>query len=238
MAPKTNLKSHTSTKTSKHTKASENQDTLGNQEQSDDSEYIKFDPSNRRHVDLLWEDLYQHYLLDLLKKDEKFYNETKKLENILKSNPGLAGILVLFKKIVPTIQLNDYEPYRLLYDALVEAEYNHNYNNLCIFVRIATTRLNELRALVKTKYDESNKGLGGNVFSIESTNKEKREGAELLIPLFEEIIRNKQDFYTEYKKTIVPKLIENRKVFLKILCTIIDAKKTIRKSTKSKKRLS
>ena len=67
--------------------------------------------------------------------------------------------------------------------------YNHDYNNLCIFVRIATTRLNEMKSLAETKRKQTDKGLMGNVLSIESTNKENREEAELLVPIFEVIIQ-------------------------------------------------
>ena len=236
MAPKTNAKSPKNTKTSKSKKASVKQDTIKNQKKTDASECIRFDPLDIKHVALFWEDLYQLYLLDLSEKDAKFFKATKELENLLKADPGLAEVLVLFKRIVPTIRLNDLEPYNLLYDALVEMAYNHDYNNLCIFVRIATTRLNEMKSLEKTKRKQSDKGLMGNALSIESTNKENREEAELLVPLFEDIIKNKQDFNSEYINTIVPRLIENRKVFLRILSEIIDYVKTNRKIKEKQKK--
>lgn len=236
MAPKTNAKSPKNTKTSKSKKASVKQDTIKNQKKNDASECIRFDPLDIKHVALFWEDLYQLYLLDLSEKDAKFFKATKGLENLLKADPGLAEVLVLFKRIVPTIRLDDYEPYNLLYEALVEMAYNHDYNNLCIFVRIATTRLNEMKSLEKTKRKQSDKGLMGNALSIESTNKENREEAELLVPLFEDIIKNKQDFNTEYINTIVPRLIENRKVFLRILSEIIDYVKTNRKIKEKQKK--
>ncbi len=236
MAPKTNAKSPKSTKTSKSKKASVKQDTIKNQKKKDASECIKFDPLDTKHVALFWEDLYQLYLLDLSEKDAEFFKATKELENVLKADPGLAEVLVLFKRIVPTIRLDDHEPYNLLYDALVEMAYNHDYNNLCIFVRIATTRLNEMKSLAETKRKQTDKGLMGNVLSIESTNKENREEAELLVPIFEDIIQKKQDFNIEYKNTIVPRLIENRKVFLRILCEITDyVKKNLKNKEKQKK---
>lgn len=236
MAPKTNAKSPKNTKTSKSKKASVIQDTIKNQKTNDASECIKFDPLNIKHVSLFWEDLYQLYLLDLSEKDAEFFKATKELENVLKADPGLAAVLVLFKRIVPTIRLNDHEPYNLLYDALVKMAYNHDYNNLCIFVQIATSRFNEMKSLEKTKRKQSDKGLMGNALSIESTNKENREEAKLLIPLFEDIIKNKLDFNSEYINTIVPRLIENRKVFLRILCEIIRKLKEKQKRTIVKKR--
>ena len=217
MAPKTNTQSPQKTKASKSQKDSVKQDSLVNKKKSDDSNDIVFDPSNICHVALFWDDLYRLYLDYLSIQDEEFYKTVKEAEEALKLVPGLTEILLIFKKIVPTIQLNDYEPFRFLGQAILDVRNFKNCNNLCIFMRIATTRFNELEAFVNNKKNESDKGLGGNSFSTESTNKEKREEAELLLPLFENIILNKLDFDTEYKNTIIPKLVENKKVLFYIL---------------------
>ena len=180
----------------------------------------------------LWENLYYLYKSEISGTNIKLYQTINDLEILLKTIPGLVSVLVLFKKIVPSIQENDRLPFYLLYRAIKDVQEKQDFNFMCIFVQIATTRFNELKTFA-INYMNSQKGHEGNKFSINSINKRKKEEAEVLIPLFYTIIREKRDFNEAYDSVILPALLDNKTNLIK---TIGKLTKGGKKSKKDKER--
>lgn len=228
ISQKTSMKNKFSEKKTLKQKSSLEQNQTEKQEKtSDKSDSIEFNA-------LLWNDLYQLYKSEVSRTDMELYTVINDLETMLKSIPSLVSVLILFKKIIPTIQNGDYGPFLLLCRAIKDVLKENDFNIMCIFVQIATTRFNELEAFAKNTMN-SQKGNEGNALSINSTNKKKKEEAELLIPLFDIIIRERKDFNEAYFSLILPKLIENKKVLMKIINSLSNTgKKT--KSGKIKER--
>ena len=234
MPSKTNRKTPKASKTKKNTEEKIN---LKEQEELDDSCNFEYNPAIITHKALFYDDLYSLFLYDLSIKDAKFYKETKELEDALKSDLRWLGVLILFKRIVPTIPFDDYGPFHFLRDALIEAKYNDDYGKLFVFMRIAETRLQEIERLEENKKNLT-KPMKSRIFSENCSNEEKREEAQLLLQLFETIVSQEEyNFDVEYKKTIIPKLIENKEILFRILKKINDTnnkKKSIRKNAKKK----
>lgn len=179
-------------------------------------------PMTTEFISLFWNDLYQLYLSDLSRKNMDFFNEVKNMENMLKQDPGFIEVLIMFKRIIPTIQVGDYAPLKLLEAAIDDVMNVHDYNRLCIFMRIATSRFDELQKNWNQN-KESAIGRKGNKLSIDSSNKNKRKEAELLVPLFDELIAKNWNFTKAiYKGLFIPKLIDNKEILFRLLSVILE----------------
>ena len=112
ISQKTSMKNKFSEKKTLKQKSSLEQNQTEKQEKtSDKSDSIEFNA-------LLWNDLYQLYKSEVSRTDMELYTVINDLETMLKSIPSLVSVLILFKKIIPTIQNGDYGPFLLLCRAI------------------------------------------------------------------------------------------------------------------------
>ena len=180
---------------------------------SDDLYHVFFDRSNPDYVNA-WNEVHDIYLLILHEEYPLFCDFVTDLEHALNFDLRLRAVYLLFKKIVPTIDPTDFEPLALLFLAIINVIKREDFNLLCIFIQIASTRLKEIEDNYLSDA-RSREGRIANSATIASTDPFTQKEAAMLNHLFTEIEKKKMEFTDGYRKIMVNELIKNKKYLIK-----------------------
>ena len=174
---------------------------------------VFFDRSNPDYVNG-WNELHDFYMHAIQHEYAPFYNFVVDLERILNYDLRLKSVYLLFKKIVPTIDPEDFEPLALLYLAINNVRRREDYNLLCIFVQIASTRLKKIEENYLSNV-RSRKGRIAHSVSYASSDPFTQKEVELINPLFAIIAKSKLKFSDGYREIMVDRIIENKDYLIK-----------------------
>ena len=175
---------------------------------------ILFNPSNPKYVEA-WDELYCMYL-DTIKMDyNDFYYYVKGIEEGL-SDQRLKTVLLLYRKVIPTIDPSDYGPLALLHHGIKNLSEDKDVNMICIFVQIATKCLN----IIEKKYKDKMFSIEGHVansLSSASSSLRKQKESAILIPIFVKISQDFEFFSVGYKNYMVNELFNHEEYLLKTI---------------------
>ncbi len=192
-----------------------------------------------------FENLYESYMNSLKKENPERHDFIRKFETDLATKKGMQTVLFLFKRIIPTIEDNDDEPFDLLRAAISDIEESEgaNFEKLHVFMTISTLRWAYLEKSI-SGFKTSHRGRDSH--SWDKTNPSE---FELLSPLFFQMNISNCDFSAEetngnkYYSQVLDKLVQEDKILRSRLVEIKknldeNEKKSDIKKEKEKKRIS
>lgn len=211
---------HAKTKQNKKTRSQKtsfmgNEEFMENKKIDNDTKVVYsifFDPENPKH-NIAWNDIYQSYMRVLEIEDPEYYETVRAIEFALDFDLRFRAVLLLFKKVIPTIDPNDSGPIMLLKFALEEAIKKESFNSLCLFMQLATIHSYE----IQKRYEKnalSRPGRIANSLSEGSSSPEKREESGIIYPVFNEMKKRDIKFPDGYKDLLVYAIIKHEDYFL------------------------
>ena len=172
---------------------------------------IFFDPRATKH-NVAWDDIYQMYMGVLEIEDPKYYEVVRDIEHALDYDLRFRAVLLLFKKVIPTVDPNDRGPIALLGLALERAIKKEDFNFLCVFMQLASLHLYQLQKRFENNA-LSQPGRKANSISEDSSNPYKREEYSIIYPIFMEMRKRNMDFSDGYKNLLVYAIIKHENYF-------------------------
>lgn len=167
-----------------------------------------------------YEEVYQTYVERLYKKGEPHMLAAIKDYEEMLNKKGTEILLLLFKRIVPTLDKYDKTPFILLYYGLKDACDGHEIDRLCTFLQIAGFRWSKIEKSFSTSSNTRNWRKGNKWI--------KTPEGKLLNSLF---AKARQEANGEYKvesfndiylASILPELIKNKKVLFDVYQSFIE----------------
>lgn len=170
---------------------------------TDDSNIIFINPAMKA---AFYDECYRLYLLHLKNTDKSQYESFIEIERLTKETSGFGMVFYMFQRVAPTFV--DEGPINLLRDAIQKAVFQHDFDQLCVFMQIASFRWAFLEKSMKFTA-QSRIGRAGNQWT-------NTLGFKISEDIFRECEAGKITWNDAYTK-IIEVLVKNKDIALGML---------------------